>query len=265
MIRYLLLSFTLLLASNAISQNTNLSDYSYVVVPEQFDFLNSRDQFQINSMTKFYLEKNGFNAYLADSAPNANRCDGLFADVEKLKTILGTKLQLVLKDCNENEIYRGEEGKSKYKEFDKSYQDALRKSFISLKVLNVKQKDVILLNDNINNTVSSKETKSNPEMVELSKPKVSRVSGNLLPDAKFSNYSNSGKTYLLRKTAEGYSLYEESASAADGLLLKGKIIVMNDVVKYMNTSGNVADASFDPSGNLIIKTDGTSMIYKAED
>ncbi len=265
MIRYLLLSISLLLASNAISQNTNLSDYSYVVVPEQFDFLRGRDQFQINSMTQFYLEKYGFNAYLADSAPNANRCDGLFANVEKLNTILGTKLQLVLKDCNENEIYRSQEGKSKYKEYDKSYQDALRKTFISLKALQVKQKDVVLLTNNANSKIVSKETRPNPEMVELTKPKVSRVSGNLLPDAKFSNYSNSGKTYLLRKTAEGYSLYEESASAADGLLLKGKIIVMDQVVKFMDTSGNVADASFDASGNLIIKKDSVSMVYKSED
>ncbi|SRX74616.1 hypothetical protein [Aequorivita antarctica] len=265
MTRYLLLSITLLLASNAISQNTNLSDYSYVVVPEQFDFLKGRDQFQINSMTQFYLEKNGFNAYLADSAPNANRCDGLYASVEQLSTIFGTKLQVVLKDCNENEVYRGQEGKSKYKEFDKSYQDALRKSFVSLKNLHIKQKDVVLLTNNTNNSIVSKETKPNTEMVELTKPKVSRVSGNLLPDAKFSNYSNSGKTYLLRKTAEGYSLYEESANAADGLLLKGKIIVMDKVIKYMDTAGNVADAIFDASGNLIIKENGASTVYMSED
>lgn len=255
MIRYLLICITFLLASNAISQNTNLNDYSYVVVPEQFDFLNGRDQFQINSMTQFYLEKNGFNAYMADSAPNANRCDGLYANVEQLSTILGTKLQVVLKDCNDNEVYRSQEGKSKFKEWDKSYQDALRKSFISVKTLNVKQKDVVLLTNNTSNTIVSNATK----------PKVSRVSGNLLPDAKFSNYSNSGKTYLLSKTTEGYSLYEESASAADGLLLKGKIIVMDKVVKYMDTAGNVADAAFDPSGNLVIKKDGVSAVYISED
>ncbi|MDC8001010.1 hypothetical protein POV26_08170 [Aequorivita todarodis] len=264
MTRYLLLAIALLLATNAISQNTNLSDYSYVVVPEQFDFLNGRDQYQLNSMTKFYLEKNGFNAYMADSAPNANRCDGLFANVEKLSTILGTKLQLVLKDCNDNEVYRGQEGKSKYKEYDKSYQDALRKAFNGMQVLHVKQKDVVLLKDN--NTITSNQTNKNPkEGVEPTTPRMSNGSGNLLPDAKFSNYSNSGKTYLLRKTAEGYSLYEESASAADGLLLKGKIIVMNNVVKYMDTFGNVADAAFDPSGNLIIKENGVSTVYKSED
>jgi hypothetical protein len=178
--------------------------------------------------------------------------------VEELKTILGTKLQIVIKDCNDNEIYRSQEGKSKYKEFDKTYQDALRKAFNSIEGLRVKQKDVILLSDNSSNTTVSDQTKLKKEEAELTKPKVSRVSGNLLPDAKFSNYSNSGKTFLLRKTTEGYSLYEESANASDGLLLIGKIIVMDKVVKYMDTSGKVSDASFDPSGNLTIK-DGSSV------
>jgi hypothetical protein len=259
MTRFLLLTLAILLSANTFSQNTNLSDYSYVVVPEQFDFLSGKDQYQINSMTKFYFEKHGFNAYMANVAPNANRCDGLFADIEELKSVLGTKLQVVLKDCNEREIYRGQEGKSKYKEHDKKYQDALRKAFVSLKALRVKQKPVIFLEENT--VVKTTQENINLEPDELTVPKVSRVSKNLLPDAKFSNYSNSGKSFLLRKTAEGYSLYEETSSTADGLLLKGKIIVMDNLVKYMDTSGKVADAHFDPSGNMVIKEGTTSKIY----
>ena len=254
-----------LTTSNLGAQNTNLSDYSYVVIPAQFDFSKAKDQYQLNSMTKFYFEKSGFNAYMSDSVPNANRCDGLYANVEELKTVFGTKLQIVLKDCNENEIYRGQEGKSKYKEFDKTYQDALRKAFNSVEALNVNQKEVVVLTNSPNSPVESKKVNSSIEPQELTMPKVSRVSGNLLPDAKFSNYSNSGKTFLLRKTEEGYSLYEESASAVDGLLLIGKIIVMDKVVKYLDTSGKVSNASFDPSGNLIIKDDSESLIYLSVD
>ncbi|WP_051285458.1 hypothetical protein [Aequorivita capsosiphonis] len=264
MIRFIFIFLSLLLGANAISQNTNLSDYSYVVVPEEFEFLEKADQYKMNSMAKFYFEKYGFNAYMSDSTPNANRCDGLYANVEELRTILGTKLQIVLKDCDDNEIYRGTEGKSKYKEFEKAYQDALRKSFSSLEAMRVHQKDVVLIATDTSKKTEAKETIENPKMLELTKPKVSRVSGNLLPDAKFSNYSNSGKSFLLRKTTEGYSLYEESTSAADGLLLKGKIILMDTVVKYMDTSGNVADAAFDATGNLIIKKDGSSTVYKFE-
>lgn len=259
MTRYLLLSLALIFSVGAAAQNTNLSDYSYVVVPEQFDFSKSKDQYQLNSMAKFYFEKSGFNAYLADSAPNANRCDGLYANVEELKTLFGTKLQVVLKDCNDNEIYRGQEGKSKYKEYDKSYQDALRKAFSSVELLNVKQREVVLLGTS--QVASSEERQPKSQISASSKPKTSTVSGNLLPDAKFSNYSHEGKTFLLRKTSEGYSLYEETASAEDGLLLKGKIIVMDNVVKFMDTSGNVANASFDASGNLSINDGASTTVY----
>src|SRR5690606_16166126 len=104
-------------------------------------------------------------------------------------------LQVVLKDCNANEIYRSQEGKSKYKEYDKTYQDALRKAFKSIEALGIKQKDVELLNDTTSNLPTNattatitKETEQDSEKDELTKPKVFRVSGNLFPDAKFSNY-----------------------------------------------------------------------------
>lgn len=258
---FLLLVFALFLSLNINSQNTNLNDYSYVVIPEQFDFLKEKDKYQLNSMTQFYFEKSGFNAYMADSVPNLNRCDGLYANVEELKSLFGTKLQVVLKDCENKEIYRGQEGKSKFKEYDKSYQDALRDAFNSVKILGVNQKDVVLLVNNQNSTAVSKQKNTNAVNEAVVKSKVLNVSGNLLPNAKFSNYTNSGKTFLLRKTAEGYSLYEESTATADGLLLKGKIIVMNQVVKYMDTSGKVSDAAFDPSGNLSIKDNSSETIY----
>ncbi len=259
MTRFLLLSLALIFSVGAAAQNPNLTDYSYVVVPEQFDFSKSKDQYQLNSMAKFYFEKSGFNAYLADSAPNANRCDGLYANVEELKTLFGTKLQVVLKDCNDNEIYRGQEGKSKYKEYDKSYQDALRKAFSSVELLNVKQREVVLLGTA--QVASSEERQPKSQISASSKPKTSMVSGNLLPDAKFSNYSHEGKTFLLRKTSEGYSLYEETASAEDGLMLKGKIIIMDNVVKFLDTSGKVANASFDASGNLSISDGASTTVY----
>ncbi|MCZ4319473.1 hypothetical protein O4H26_10755 [Aequorivita viscosa] len=261
MTRYLLLAAALFFTTISISQNTNLSDYSYVIVPVKFDFLKDNDDYKLNSMTKFYFEKYGFNAYMANAGPSADRCDGLYANVEELKTLFGTKLQIVLKDCNANEIYRSQEGKSKYKEYDKTYQDALRKAFNSIEALGVNQKNVALQTKN--NTVSHQTvtTKVNTPVKIIP----SSNSENNMPSEKFSNYSNSGKTFLLRKSAEGYSLYEESPAAEDGLLLKGKIIVMEQVVKYMDTSGKVSDASFDASGNLTVNDGSSSTVYRAVD
>ena len=87
-----------------------LSDYSYVIVPEQFELLNEKDKYQLNSIAEFLFNKHGFHAFKSESAPNAGRCDGLYADLEKVTAILRTKLVVVLKDCNGAEVYRTEEG-----------------------------------------------------------------------------------------------------------------------------------------------------------
>ena len=254
MTRTLIITCSIFLSINVFSQTTNLSDYSYVVVPEQFDFLSGKDQYQINSMAQFYFEKNGFNPYMANVAPNASRCDGLFAEVEELKSVMGTKLQVVLKDCNEREIYRSQEGRSKLKDHDKKYQDALRNAFNSFKALRVNQKDIVLLEEgDVTKIPTISEKVEVPIVTEQKvKPKVF-----LVPEAKFSNYSFQGKTFLLRKTENGFSLYEESKSVADGLLLKGKLNVGEEAIKYVDTSGKVMDAAFDSSGKLTI-TDGIS-------
>lgn len=258
--RFAVIYFMCLISIPGISQNADLSKYSYVVVPDIFDFLSTPNQFELNSMTIFYLEKSGFNTYLSSQIPNANRCDGLYANVEKISTILATRLQVVLRDCDNQIVYESELGKSKYKDYSKAYQDALRKAFKSMEGLRVKPKELVLLKDS--SAVSGEEKKSKSEEISTMKPAVSSVSGVILPTSKFSSYSKNGKSFLLRKSAEGYSLYEENINSEDGLQLMGKIVVMEKVVKYMDTSGNVSDAAFDASGNLTIKDATSTTVYQ---
>lgn len=256
----------LFITANVFSQ-TDLNKYSFVIVPEQFDFTRSKDQYKLNSMTKFYLEKSGFNVFMDDNIPNANRCQGLYANVEKLSSIFGSKLQVVLRDCNEEEVYRSPEGKSKYKEFDKSYQDALRKAFVSIQGMEINQADLVLLEEGAPTTTVVKEVKQSEPVktvpiVVAETSVVSNGSKNTLPVSKYSHYAYDGKTFLLRKTAEGYSLYEEASTAPDGLLLKGKIVVMDSFIKYMDASGNVYDAVFDAGENLTLKNGSSTMVFK---
>lgn len=266
MTRILLFLSILLLSKNAVSQNFNLSEYSFVIVPEQFDFLKYKDEYNLNSMTAFYFNKNGFNAYMATAAPAADRCAGLYANVEEAKTLFGTKLQIVLNDCNGVEIYRSQEGKSKYKEYIKSYQDALRKAFNSIELLDVNQKE-FSASESVSSVVKTTDKKiSEPNILNNdNKIAPNSAKGNTLPQAKFSTYSNLDKTYLLRKTSEGYSLYQETETAENGLLLKGKIIVMEAVVKFIDTNGKVFNASFDAKGNLSITDEAVKKTFRLVD
>ena len=128
-----------LVSSLSYSQES-INNYKYVSVPENYSFLKSKDQYQLNSLTIFLFEKNNFTVlnslqnYPSDLAQN--KCLLLNSDIIKIKGVFKTKLQLILTDCRENIIFTSDIGQSKLKDFKKAYQEALRNAFISVASLN---------------------------------------------------------------------------------------------------------------------------------
>lgn len=134
-----LCAFLLVFNPKGISQES-VNAYKYVIIPTSFNFLNEPDQYQINSLTKFLFEKQGFNAVMSDEEfpqdLNNNRCLALYADIEKHKAFLNTKLQIHLKDCNNKVVLSSEIGQSREKEYNKVYNLAIRDAFKSFEDLN---------------------------------------------------------------------------------------------------------------------------------
>jgi hypothetical protein len=131
---YILL-LLLLISVSGYAQNT-IDNYKYVLVPEKFSFLKQDNQYRLNTLTKWLLEEKGFTAYydnaeLPKEIAN-NKCTALNVEVLQKKSMFSTNLTLLLKDCQGNIIFKGKEGKSREKEFDASYNEALRDAFTSL-------------------------------------------------------------------------------------------------------------------------------------
>ena len=135
--------FLMLFNVKGISQES-VNAYKYVIVPTSYNFLNEPDQYQINSLTKFLFEKLGFTTLMADEEfpedLNNNRCLGLYADVEKHKAFLNTKLEVHLKDCNNKKVLSSGIGQSREKEYEKVYNIALREAFKGFENLNYSYK-----------------------------------------------------------------------------------------------------------------------------
>lgn len=129
----------LVLFNPKVASQESVNAYKYVIVPNSFNFLNEPDQYQLNSLTKFLFEKQGFKTLMADDEfpedLNNNRCLGLYADVEKHKAFLNTKLQIHLKDCNNKVVLSSDIGQSREKEYDKVYNLAIRDAFKSFESL----------------------------------------------------------------------------------------------------------------------------------
>ena len=121
---------------------SNLDAYKYVIVPNKYGFLKEANQYQLNGLTQFLLEKEGFTALMEDDVMPAdlmaNGCLALRVDVNSDSSLFKTKLKVLLKDCKNKVVFESPEGVSKEKEYDKAYQGALRTAFESLNDINYK-------------------------------------------------------------------------------------------------------------------------------
>ena len=132
-----LLLIFLLVASISFSQNIN--DYNYVIVPKKFSFFNEPDRFNLNTLSKMFMEKHGFKAFFDDAVlPDdaaKNQCK-LYLDVLKNSNMFTTKLTVVLRDCHNEVVFTSAEGKSTEKGYKVAYTIALREAFKSFDNLN---------------------------------------------------------------------------------------------------------------------------------
>ena len=130
-----IIAFFLLLASLGYSQNT-INNYKFVIVPVKFTFLKADDQYLLNSLTKSLLEAKGFTVFFDNSELPAeiasNTCRALTADVLDKGGMFTTNLELDLKDCYGHIVFKSKTGKSREKEYNASYNMALRDAFTSL-------------------------------------------------------------------------------------------------------------------------------------
>jgi hypothetical protein len=133
---FLLLSAAVLGSSAAVYAQSPLDSYKYIIVPKRFDFLRKENQYRVNSQTKYLFEKNGFTTLLkGQDYPDdllANPCLGVEANVIDESNSFTSKVRVSLTNCQDQVVYTSEQGKSKEKDYAKSYSLALENAFKSI-------------------------------------------------------------------------------------------------------------------------------------
>lgn len=242
---FVLFSF---LTISCFSQNRSLSSYNNVIVPKQFAFQAGQNQYQLNELLEFLFNKHGFNAYLEGENPNTDRCNDLIVMVDAEPGFIWTKATIKLLDCNGFVIYKTSEGRSKIKSFDKAYTEAIRAAFNDIKKLNIQNNSVGLTQEDI--SPENLDSKNEPEPNPLN-----------LPSTKYTNFSLNSNSFLLKKSSQGYNMYQESSNAEDDLSFVGKLFVVEKVLFYENVNEERMFARFDSQGNLFIGEGKSAIQY----
>ncbi len=260
------LFIVLIYTTSSASAQSELNKYSYVLVPQQFEFQRGTDQFQLNSLTRHLFRKAGFNPLYQEELKNLPRCEGLTADVISIGNMFFTRLKVVLKDCNNTVVFESAEGSSKEKDLKKSYHDALKNAFLSIDALGVNQKSLdilrnesILVADNPKVEKTIKEEKK-PEIVsEMASTEISGIA-----------YSNQGISFLLKQEGANFILFRQASSNSKILEEVGTLVPSSrDGIYLFNTKGKSTLANFDANKNLIIDAVDASgnvvqQVYKIE-
>jgi hypothetical protein len=129
----------LFIAGCGFSQTVN--DYKAVVIPMKYDFQKTENQYRLQTITKMDLQKAGFQAFYANEAIPAefqDRCSLLYIEVVKDNAFLVTKLYITFKDCYGTIVYQSATAKSREKEFEAAYSEALNEAFKLVYALNYK-------------------------------------------------------------------------------------------------------------------------------
>lgn len=120
----------------------SLNKYAYVVVPDQFTFQKSTDQYKLNSLIKFLFEKQGVKAFFeSEKIPQEYLtidCGGLKMKTSKKSSLLKTKLSFELNDCYNKTVFTSAVGVSNEKEYKKAYHTSMREAFKSFNKLKYK-------------------------------------------------------------------------------------------------------------------------------
>lgn len=192
----------LFVTSYIFSQSIN--DYAAVIVPVKYDFVKEENGYRLNTLTKFNLKKAGFTAFYAnETIPNEynERCSLLNVDVSKESGFLITKLFVTFKDCYGKVVFKSEIGKSREKEYDVAYVEALNDAFISINALHYKYNGATVKNKKAE-IVSSEITPPSPTTAVVAAASVVNMSSNA--------DSNEANMLFAQPIKNGYQLVDNT-------------------------------------------------------
>lgn len=237
-----------------------LDQYQYVRVPEKYEFLKEKNQYQLNALTAFLFEKFGFTALYEEPIPEGVQpCDILNANVHKESGLFSSKLYVTLENCNNEVVFTSKTGVSREKDYKVSYQDALRKAFESVEALQHSYTGEVVIDPIVSAEEREKYAESSeedslpaevivdPVITSEEREELKEPVGTTVEKTFSGNYLNGAVSYELKETSMGYDLFKRGHSERFARLIRS-----GSGENYLYSSEKVSgNAFFDTEGNLI--------------
>lgn len=133
-----LIIVTVLIVLPSLNAQSEVNSYKYVIVPLQYKFLKGQNKYRLNTLTKQLFLKSGYEVYydnqLLPDDVFQDRCLAMYADVNEVeKGFRVTNLEIELRNCRGELIFKSELGQSGTNVHSDRYQMALRNAYETIK------------------------------------------------------------------------------------------------------------------------------------
>jgi hypothetical protein len=196
-----------------------LNSYEYIIIPSQYDFQKSKNQYGLNMLLKYKFQQLGFNTYLDnEDIPKEllkNECLVLTPTIVDESRMFTRNLFVEVRNCYNNVLFVTKIGSSRTKDFNKAYTEALRDAlksfgnyrlkFSEKKIISKEHKSVLNLSDNIVNS-------DNVEVLSLLKIK---------KETEFTANKSENGFLLFTNNSKGFTYKLIETSLTNTFLIKG--------------------------------------------
>lgn len=244
--KWLFLFFTLFIFLISAYSQKSLSDYAYVLVPQQFEFQKGKDQFQVNTLMRHLLNQAGFNPIYDVELENLPRCEGLFLDLDLEPSFVYTKIKIILRDCNYNVVYQSQEGISKEKEYKKAFHEAIREAFRPLDKMGVNQGDLQSLRESFEKRGAA------GTATETKVVKNASVSKDAMTTKSLVVYEFKGEKYYLEAKKNEFVIYQMNKTNQSFIEFGNLKETSRPGIYLFTKNGESLLANFDVEDNLLI-------------
>jgi len=141
---------TLLLLLLSSTFSIAQEQYKYMIIPSKFSFFKEENKYNLNSVSKYFFEKEGFQVYFdTETLPEElakNRCLAVYANAIENNTLFLTKITFEIKDCHNTLIFTSNQGTSREKDLKTAntlaFREALSSMSTKLKLKTAPQKTI---------------------------------------------------------------------------------------------------------------------------
>lgn len=236
------------------SAQDELNAYKYVIVESQYEFQNDPNEFDLNELAVFLLQKTNIKAIIDKGAlpedTNRGTCNSLRLKLDKSGT-LSTNLEASFVDCSGNIIFKPVKGKSKKKEYRGAYHEALRETLDFINTYTyVYDGDDSLAKKPVKETAVNKDKPEEVVTVYNITPEQTQVGTERSTDTSQSfkfQYANANTAYTLLENEQGYALHHYGKEI--GTLKKAGS--QNFIVKTIDFQG----IAYYENDNIIVEYD----------